>query len=111
MPAKHGNIPNDYAKAHKDPHLQIFLQLPHGMRISLETLRAFEDRLEEQLGAAGQVMAHLSTGGVRTMHVYVDSTADLLTRVKGLARGWPEGRATVHDMPDPGWQAAAHLRQ
>ena len=60
---------------------------------------------------SSDVLAHLSIGGVRTMHVYVDSTAGLLPSVKGLARSWGEGRATVHDMHDPGWHAVAHLRQ
>ena len=102
------------------PHLDTYVAvlLPYADRTdaglpdggSLATLRAFEERLEEELGTSGLVLAHLSTAGVRTMHVYVDSTAGLLPAVKRLARQWGEGTATVHDMRDPGWQAVAHLR-
>ena len=78
---------------------------------ALELLRVFEHRLGARLGNEGQVVAHLSTGGVRTLHVYVDSTADVLPTVKEVARSWEHGKVTVHDMLDPGWQAVAHLRQ
>jgi Family of unknown function (DUF695) len=78
---------------------------------ALEELRAFEHRLGARLGNEGQVVAHLSTAGVRTLHLYVDSTADLLPTIKEVARSWEHGKVPVHDMLDPGWQAVAHLRQ
>ena len=34
VPVKHGDIPNAYVKAHKEPHLRIFLQLPCGIHVS-----------------------------------------------------------------------------
>ena len=77
---------------------------------SLEPLRDFEGRLDSSLGAAGQVVAHLSNAGTRTLHLYVDSTADVLPALKGLARSWDQGTAAVHDMHDPGWSAVTHLR-
>ncbi len=77
---------------------------------SLEPLREFEDRLERSLGAAGQVVAHLSNAGTRTLHLYVDSTADVLPAVKDLARSWDQGKVEVHEMHDPGWSAVQHLR-
>uniref|UniRef100_A0AAV1TTK9 Reverse transcriptase Ty1/copia-type domain-containing protein n=1 Tax=Peronospora matthiolae TaxID=2874970 RepID=A0AAV1TTK9_9STRA len=40
VPAKHGDIPNSYVKADKEPHLRIYLQMPRGMPVSKETLRA-----------------------------------------------------------------------
>uniref|UniRef100_A0AAV1T9S2 Uncharacterized protein n=1 Tax=Peronospora matthiolae TaxID=2874970 RepID=A0AAV1T9S2_9STRA len=41
VPAKHDDIPNAYVKkADKEPHLRIYLQMPRGMSISKETLRA-----------------------------------------------------------------------
>lgn len=76
---------------------------------SLEPLRQFEARLERELGNSGQVVAHLSNAGVRTLHVYVDSTAGVLSTVKGLAKTWDQGKATVHEMHDPGWSAVSHL--
>uniref|UniRef100_A0AAV1V2L8 Uncharacterized protein n=1 Tax=Peronospora matthiolae TaxID=2874970 RepID=A0AAV1V2L8_9STRA len=40
VPAKHGDIPNAYVKADKEPHLRIYLQMPRVMPVSKETLRA-----------------------------------------------------------------------
>lgn len=76
---------------------------------SLEPLRDLEARLERELGTSGQVVAHLSSAGTRTLHVYVDSTADVLPIVNGLAKTWRQGKTSVHDMFDPGWQAVQHL--
>jgi hypothetical protein len=102
------------------PHLDTYVAvvLPYAHRTvdglpdegSLEPLRAFESRLESRLGTAGQVVAHLSNDGTRTLHVYVDSTAALLPAVKDLARSWDQGTANVHEMRDPGWTAVTHLR-
>jgi hypothetical protein len=78
---------------------------------ALEDLRVLEHRLGARLGNEGQVVAQLSTAGVRTLHLYVDSTAGVLPAVKEVARSWDQGKVTVHEMHDPGWQAVAHLRQ
>jgi hypothetical protein len=103
------------------PHLDTYvsLTLPYGERVaggqpsdtSLEALRAFEHRLAARLGNDGQVVAHLSTDGIRTFHLYVDSTTGALGTVKDVARSWDEGPTSVHDMLDPSWHAVAHLRQ
>ena len=77
---------------------------------SLVPLRQLVERLEARLGTRGAVVAHQSNAGVRTLHVYLDSTAGLLPTVKEVARSWDQGRATVHDMYDPGWHAVSHLR-
>jgi hypothetical protein len=102
------------------PHLDTYVSVavPYADRTdgglpggdSLEALRAFEHRLAARLGNDGQVVAHVSTGGVRTLHLYVDSTSGALAIVKEVARTWDQGKVTVHDMADPGWQAVAHLR-
>jgi hypothetical protein len=101
------------------PHLDTYLglSLPYAHLTadglpdegSLEALRLFEARLERELGTSGQVVAHLSNAGVRTLHVYVDSTTDATTVVRGLAKAWDQGKATVHEMHDPGWSAVSHL--
>jgi hypothetical protein len=103
------------------PHLDTYVavtvayqdQAPGGQPgdTSLEALRAFEHRLGARLGNDGQVVAHLSIAGIRTFHVYVDSTTGALATVKEVARSWSEGTTSVHDMHDPAWQAVAHLRQ
>jgi hypothetical protein len=101
------------------PHLDTYVALvlpyahrtPDGLpdRGSLEPLRELEGRLERVLGTSGQVVAHLNTNGTRTLHLYVDSTAGLLPAVKDLAKSWDQGKADVHDMHDPAWQAVRHL--
>lgn len=102
------------------PHLDTYVSvsLPYSDRSdgglpgpdSLDALRWFEERLEGELGTAGQLVAHLSNDGVRTLHLYIDSTADALPLVKQTARSWDQGRASVHDMHDPDWSAVSHLR-
>ena len=82
--------------------------LPDGA--SLQALEAFAERLQRELGPSGQLVAHLSNAGLRTFHLYVDSAAGLLPTVKDVARSWSEGKASVHEMHDPGWQAVTHLR-
>ena len=77
---------------------------------SLQALNALEENLGRELGPRGALVAHQSSAGVRTLHVYVDSTAGLVPVVKQVARSWDQGRARVHDMRDPGWAAVAHLR-
>ncbi len=78
---------------------------------TIEALRSFEHRLAARLGNEGQVVAHLSVAGVRTLHLYVDSTSGLLPTIKEVARSWDQGTVSVHDMHDPAWQAVVHLRQ
>ncbi|MEO7352680.1 MAG: DUF695 domain-containing protein [Marmoricola sp.] len=102
------------------PHLDthVALLLPYADRDenglpgegSLDELERMQADLNQVLGARGAVVAHQSNDGVRTLHVYLDSTAGLLPTVKDAARSWEQGKATVHDMHDPGWEAVSHLR-
>ncbi|MEO5652243.1 MAG: DUF695 domain-containing protein [Marmoricola sp.] len=102
------------------PHLDTYVSvtLPYADRspdglpegASLEALEALAQRLQREIGQSGQVVAHLSNAGVRTIHLYVDSAASLVPTVKDVARSWGEGKASVHEMHDPGWQAVTHLR-
>ena len=39
VPAKHGDIPNAYVRAEKEPHLDIYLQVPRGMTVSESSMR------------------------------------------------------------------------
>jgi hypothetical protein len=77
---------------------------------SLEPLREVEDDLGARLGSAGRLVAHETSGGVRTLHVYVDATTDAADRVEQLAAGWPQGRPRTTVEADPGWHAVRHLR-
>ncbi len=101
---------------HLDTYVSVVLPYPAGedglpSESTAESLQRWQDRLEQQLGPAGQVVAHLSHGGTRTVHVYVDSTSgDLVATVRQLAKAWGLGSASVHEMHDPGWAAVTHLR-
>ena len=77
---------------------------------SLEALRELTDQLQTMLGAHGMVVAHQSVAGVRTLHVYVDSTADVIPGIRELVAHWDQGPAAVHDQPDPGWDSVRHFR-
>jgi hypothetical protein len=101
---------------HLDTHVAVVLPYEHATEDglpadgSLEPLRDLEDRLGSALGTSGTIVAHQSTAGVRTLHVYVDSTARVEPTVRQVAGSWPQGRASVHAMKDPGWHAVEHLR-
>ncbi|GAB4083049.1 DUF695 domain-containing protein [Modestobacter muralis] len=77
---------------------------------SLEPLREHQDDLGARLGADGRVVAHETSGGVRTLHVYVDATTGAADRVQEVVAGWPQGRPRTTVQADPGWQAVRHLR-
>ena len=101
---------------HLDRHLRV--ELPYtdltdaGLPgpASLEALREVEDDLGARLGSDGRVVAHETSGGVRTLHVYVDSTTDAAFRIEALLAGWPQGRPRTALRADPGWAAVRHLR-
>ena len=103
------------------PHLDTYVAVTLPYATTLEDglpdeqaaalLQAFQERLSQSLGTSGEVVAHLSTGGVRTLHLYVDSTAGLQPEIKRIAKSWEHGRSSVHEMHDPGWDGVAHLRQ
>lgn len=75
---------------------------------ALDPLRALEDRLTALLRNDGRVVAHQTSGGVRTLHVYADSATDAADRVAAAVREHPGAAATVAS--DPGWEAVGHLR-
>lgn len=53
-------------------------------------------------------MAHETTRGVRTFHLYGDSDDPALAgQARDLVAGWPG--ATVRSTLDPGWRAIRHL--
>lgn len=77
---------------------------------SLAALRAFEDRLAETVGADGEVVAHETSQGRRTFHVYVDGMTKAADAVKRLLPQWREAKAAVATSFDPSWEDIAHLR-
>jgi Family of unknown function (DUF695) len=75
---------------------------------ALDQLRALEDAVEAVLGTDGRVVAHETSGGLRTLHVYADRTTDAPDRACAAVLGHPGSRTTVTD--DPGWDGVRHLR-
>ncbi|GAB4055998.1 DUF695 domain-containing protein [Catellatospora paridis] len=76
---------------------------------ALTALRDFEDRLRELLADAA-LIAHETSGGVRTFHVYADSARFSADAVEKLAKTWSGGRAKVKVSADHGWEGVRHLR-
>ncbi len=76
---------------------------------SLEALRAFEDRLADAIGANGTLVAHETSGRVRTLHFYVDSQTNARAEIESHLAQWSEGRATTKPQLDPGLENVRHL--
>ncbi len=96
----------------RDRHLAV--HLPYAGRrdnglpddAALDTLRQFEDVLEEQVGDRALLVAHASTDGVRTLHFYADGTDPGVEQlVRSAAARWPG--AGVEAADDPGWSDVA----
>ncbi|MBO0870199.1 MAG: DUF695 domain-containing protein [Micromonosporaceae bacterium] len=77
---------------------------------ALRELRAFEDRLTATLGSDGELVAHESHRGRRTLHVYADDESAIPQLVQRAAATWPGRNATVSRERDPAFTAVAHLR-
>ncbi|WP_018155424.1 DUF695 domain-containing protein [Demetria terragena] len=73
------------------------------------TLERLQGDLDEAVGEQGRVVGHETTGGLRALHVYVDSRSGALAAVREVAKRW-DGKARVTDEYDPGWSAVQHLR-
>ena len=77
---------------------------------SLDALRALEDHLVDRLGSGGQLLAHATAAGVRTLHFYVDGAGPGEEVLRTASSGWTEGAVVVEAEHDPGWQAVAPFR-
>jgi hypothetical protein len=77
---------------------------------SLQALRAFEDELTAAVGADGDLLAHETTRGVRTLHFYVDGTTAAAATIEERLPGWREGRSSLRTGYDPGLEEVGHLR-
>jgi hypothetical protein len=99
-----------------DLHMAVTLpfadQRPQGLPgpSSLDQLRALEDELTARLEARALLVAHETTRGVRTLHLYADSDAPAVAeQVRDAVAGWPG--ATVNSNLDAGWRAIRHLTE
>ncbi|MDR2987015.1 MAG: DUF695 domain-containing protein [Nocardiopsaceae bacterium] len=75
---------------------------------SLDQLRELEDKLTQLLPPHARFVAHETTQGVRTLHVYADSDDRALEElVRNAVAAWPG--AKVDASLDAGWHAIRHL--
>ncbi|RKR88265.1 uncharacterized protein DUF695 [Micromonospora pisi] len=71
------------------------------------------DRLEERItAAAGEatLVAHETSAGRRTFHLYAEAGASVVEPVRDAVRGWDQGRVRVGSRYDPAWRAVRDLR-
>jgi hypothetical protein len=78
---------------------------------SLAALRAFEDELSAAIGGNGALVAHETTGGLRTLHFYVDSQTNARAELESHLPRWREGRASIEPRLDPAFEQVRHLMQ
>lgn len=78
---------------------------------SLTALRAFEDDLHAAIGTNGALVAHETSGRVRTLHLYVDSQTNALAEIESHLTRWREGRASIEPQLDPALEHVRHLTQ
>lgn len=97
-----------------DQHIAVTLpfadQTPEGLPGpgSLDQLRELEDELADWLLPHVLLVAHETTRGVRTLHLYADSDdVAVAGQVRNKVSRWPG--AAVCASPDPGWRAIRHL--
>ena len=98
-----------------DQHIAITARYPaqpNGLPTeeSLTQLRELEDRVESVLPPDGEVIAHETSNGVRTIHVYVDSTTSKAEAVSSVAGSFNALKTGVNVNADPGFEGVAHLR-
>ena len=77
---------------------------------SLKPLREFQDHVSGRLGGHGRVVAHETREGIRTLHVYVDSTTSAIKQIREAIAGWTQGTVSVTEKRDPSWENVRHLR-
>jgi len=75
---------------------------------SLDQLREFEDKLTRRLPPHALLVAHETSRGVRTLHLYADSDdVSLAGELESFVSVWPG--AVVKTKRDAGWEAIGHL--
>lgn len=78
---------------------------------SLTALRAFEDALSPAIATNGVLVAHETSGRLRTLHFYVDSQTNALAEIESHLTQWREGRASINPQLDPAFEHVRHLAQ
>jgi hypothetical protein len=74
---------------------------------ALADLHSLASHVEEHADGA-VVVAHETSDGVRTTHLYADRPAAAAV-LEPLVASWPDGRIRMTVTPDPAWEAVSHL--
>ncbi|WP_432543067.1 hypothetical protein [Kineococcus sp. SYSU DK002] len=94
-----------------DRHLAVELGYPGALpgAADLAALRGFEDQLDAAVGPDAAVVAHVTAGGTRTVHLYGDALSDVEDAVRAQAARWTTGPHAVSAHDDPAWERVADL--
>jgi hypothetical protein len=101
---------------HLDTHVDVSVSFsewtPRGLPApgSLRRLRDFQADVSGHLGRSGRVVAHETHRGVRTLHLYVDSTTFAAKQLRSAIANWNQGTVSVTEKRDPSWDQVQHLR-
>jgi hypothetical protein len=98
-----------------DTHIAIIARYPaqhNGLPTdeSLADLRDLEDQVEAVLPPDGEAVAHETSQGVRTIHVYTDGTTPTRDAVSAVVASFRPLKAKVAITYDPGFEHVRHLR-
>ncbi len=77
---------------------------------SFNALRAFEEHLSGIVRGSGHLVATETSGGVQTLHYYVDSTTPAAGQLEAATAGWDQGLVTVTTQLDPSWDGVRAYR-
>lgn len=107
-------------RAASAPHLDTYVDVslsfsewtPGGLPApaSLKRLREFQDQVSRRIGGGGRVVAHETREGIRTLHLYVDSTTSAIKQIREAISSWNQGSVSVTAKRDPSWENVRHLR-
>ncbi|WP_258572787.1 DUF695 domain-containing protein [Actinomadura parmotrematis] len=98
-----------------DLHVAVTLPYAHAnpdrlpVEPSAKALRKFEERLA-RLGAAAVLAVRETGDGLQVFHLYADPDSAAVSELDQMAAAWPEGKAKVASVSDPGWRALAPFR-
>lgn len=100
---------------HLDTHVRVDVPYPpqgNGLpgQSVLANLQALGHHIRTTIDGSGELLGEETTRGIRTLHVYTDSTTPAVEQLRGCVGGWPYGAITVHAESDAAWKAVGHLR-
>lgn len=77
---------------------------------ALDELQAFTTHLDDIVRGSGKLVAEETSGGVRILHYYVDSTTPAAEQLQVATRGWRQGAIDIVTALDPAWDEVAAFR-